>query len=196
MIGKIFITSSGYDPERGKYVKDPFLKGEPSLGACRPDIRRVVKPGDFIFTISGKVPDARQYVMCGFEVAEKIHAIQAYYRFPNQHLCKMVDGQLYGNIILNSAGKKHVLDQHTDNEAAFQRRAQNFIVGKNLIMPQTPSEIARARKETMDTLCRVIGKLGSRPFDLIGRSGKTLDEKQVIMLIEWLLSLKEIEAVA
>jgi hypothetical protein len=25
MIGKIFITSSGYDPQLGKHVKDPYL---------------------------------------------------------------------------------------------------------------------------------------------------------------------------
>ena len=31
MIGKIFVTSSGYDPEKGKDVKDPDLGPNPSL---------------------------------------------------------------------------------------------------------------------------------------------------------------------
>ena len=47
MIGKIFITSSGYDPDSGKLVKDPFLDGTPSLGACRPNMRRSLKLGDY-----------------------------------------------------------------------------------------------------------------------------------------------------
>ena len=46
MIGKIFITSSGYDPELGRQVHDPYLGPRPTLGACRPDIRRQLKEGD------------------------------------------------------------------------------------------------------------------------------------------------------
>jgi hypothetical protein len=33
MIGKIFITRSGYDPQLGKHVKDPYLGPCPTL-AC------------------------------------------------------------------------------------------------------------------------------------------------------------------
>jgi hypothetical protein len=36
MVGKIFITRSGYDPQLGKHVKDPYLGPCPTLGACRP----------------------------------------------------------------------------------------------------------------------------------------------------------------
>ena len=74
MIGKIFITSSGYDPQLGKHVKDPYLGPKASLGACRPDIRRQVKEGDHLFVISGKLPNVRQFVMGGFEVVQKIDA--------------------------------------------------------------------------------------------------------------------------
>jgi hypothetical protein len=54
MIGKIFITRSGYDPQLGKHVKDPYLGANPTLGACRPDVRRQLNEGDHIFVISGK----------------------------------------------------------------------------------------------------------------------------------------------
>jgi hypothetical protein len=77
MVGKIFITRSGYDPELGKHVKDPYLGDSPTLGACRPDIREKLKLGDHIFVISGKVPNANQFVMGGFEIESKIPAIQA-----------------------------------------------------------------------------------------------------------------------
>jgi hypothetical protein len=36
MIGKIFITRSGYDPQLGKHVKDPYLGANPTLGAYDP----------------------------------------------------------------------------------------------------------------------------------------------------------------
>lgn len=48
MIGKIFVTSSGYDPEKGKDVTDPYLGPNSSLGACRPDIREKLQKGKAI----------------------------------------------------------------------------------------------------------------------------------------------------
>src|SRR5438552_12799562 len=101
MVGKIFITSSGYDPEKGKQVKDPYLGPCPTLGACRPDIRKQLQKGDHIFVVSGKVPDADQFVIGGFEIAEKISASEAYLRFPHLRLSKRADGQVTGNVIVN-----------------------------------------------------------------------------------------------
>ena len=69
MVGKIFITRSGYDPQLGKHVKDPYLGPNPTLGACRPDVRKQLQQGDHIFVVSGKIPVAPQYVMGGFEIA-------------------------------------------------------------------------------------------------------------------------------
>jgi len=79
MVGKIFITRSGYDPQLGRHVKDPSLDGPcPTLGACRPDIRKQLDRGDHIFVISGKLPDVSQFIMGGFEIDSKIPAIEAY----------------------------------------------------------------------------------------------------------------------
>jgi hypothetical protein len=107
MIGKIFITRTGYDPERGKHVKDPYLGPTPTLGACRPDIRKQLRIGDHIFTISGKVLGVKQFVMGGFEIDSKIPAAEAYKLFPDQRLRQLEDGQLTGNIIVNSRGEQH-----------------------------------------------------------------------------------------
>lgn len=89
MVGKIFITRSGYDPQLGKHVNDPYLGPNPTLGACRPDVRKQLTQGDHIFdifVISGRVPEAPQYVMAGFEIAEKIDALAAYREFPEHRL--------------------------------------------------------------------------------------------------------------
>ncbi len=185
MIGKIFITRSGYDPERGKHVKDPYLGPTPTLGACRPDIRRQLQTGDHIFAISGKIDGFDQFVMGGFEIATKITAAEAYRRFPDQRLRKLEDGQLTGNIIVNARGQRHKLDTHE----SFERRIQNYVVGKNLIALRTGSEILLGRKETLEALQDLLEKNGTTPIDVVGRWGTRLTERQVLQLREWLSSI-------
>lgn len=183
--GYIYITRSGYDPQKGKHVKDPYLGDVPTLGACRPDLRKNVNPGDVLFIVSGKVKNQPQYLMGAFEVAEKIPATDAYRRFPDLRLHKNGDGQMDGNIIVNSRGDQHTLDDHN----SFERRKENYIVGRNPVVLTTPEEIARGREKTMDILRFLFGKDGEKPRDVIGRMSK-LDNEQVTMLFAWLRSLK------
>lgn len=185
MIGKIFITRSGYDPERGKHVKDPYLGPTPTLGACRPDIRRQLQSGDHIFAISGKIQGFDQFVMGGFEVASKIRAADAYRLFPDQRLRRREDGQLTGNIIVNAKGKQHKLDDHN----SFELRIENYVVGRNLIALRTPNEILLGRKETLEALREILKKKGAAPIDVIGRWGTPLTDKQVVQLRDWLSSI-------
>jgi hypothetical protein len=146
MIGKIFITSSGYDPELGRQVHDPYLGPRPTLGACRPDIRRQLKEGDHIFVISGRLAHANQYVMAGFEIDAKVDAIEAYRMFPELRLRRRAGGQLTGNIIVDANGRHHKLDDHD----AFERRIKNYVIGKNPLTLSTLEEIAEGRRQTME----------------------------------------------
>lgn len=186
MIGKIFITRTGYDPQLGKHVKDPYLGPTPTLGACRPDVRRVLQVGDHIFVVSGKIRDVNQFIMGGFEVADKIPAADAYKQFPQLRLRRTKDGQLTGNIIVNARGEQHDLDDHR----GFERRTENYIVGRNLLSLTTPEEIQEGRVQTVDILRDILRKTGKTPFELIGRWGTTLSEEQVIQLREWMNALK------
>jgi hypothetical protein len=188
MVGKIFITRSGYDPQLGKHVKDPYLGPTPTLGACRPDIRKKLKIGDHIFVISGKVPDVNQFVMAGFEIESKIPALEAYRDFPELRLRELKDGQLTGNIIVSPDGRQHELDQH--NSGTFQRRITNYVVGTNLIALTADEEIAAGRQQTLDALREILQKRGKSPIEIVGRWGAALTEDQIIELRKWLLSLK------
>jgi hypothetical protein len=194
MIGKIFITSSGYDPQLGKHVKDPYLGENPSLGACRPDFRRQVNEGDHLFVISGKLPNVRQLVMGGFEVLQKIAAQEAYQRFPDQRLRLREDGQLTGNIIVDENGAQHELDNHKSE--TFVRRVPNYIVGTNPIALIEPEEIALGREQTLDALREIFKKNGESPYDIVGHYGSQLTDEQVKQLREWLLSLKMVTKAA
>lgn len=186
MIGKIFITSSGYDPEFGRHVHDPYLGPCPTLGACRPDIRRQLREGDHIFVISGKVPRVNQYVMAGFEVDTKVDANEAYRMFPELRLRKREDGQLTGNIIVDAGGHQHKLDDHD----SFEKRIKNYVIGKNPLILSNLAEIAEGRRQTMDALCDILQTRGDTPFDVIGRGGRKLTERQIIQLRDWMASLK------
>jgi hypothetical protein len=186
MIGKIFITRSGYDPQAGKHIKDPYLGPCPTLGACRPDIRKLLQVGDHIFVISGRVRDVDQFVMGGFEIASKIPATEAYRVFPELRLRRRKDGQLTGNIIVDARGDQHALDDH----GRFDERIKNYVVGTNLISLTTPEEIAEGRKRTIEALSDILHKTGKTPVELVGRWGTKLTEEQVIQLREWMKALK------
>jgi hypothetical protein len=186
MIGQIFITRSGYDPERGRHVKDPYLGPTPTMGACRPDIRKRLTTGDHIFTISGKVSGVSQFVMGGFEIAEKISATQAYERFPEQRLSQRSDGQLAGNVIITASGEQHELDTHT----SFDTRINNYVVGREPLVLRTPREIALGRAETLEILREILKRKGNRPFDILGRSGARLTENQIVDLRDWMTSIR------
>jgi len=186
MVGKIFITRSGYDPELGKDVKDPYLGPYPTLGACRPDIREKLTEGDHVFVVSGKVSAAPQFVMGGFQVESKITAMAAYRLFPHLRLRQLAGGQVSGNIIVNSSGRQHRLDDHN----SFERRISNYLVGRKGIRISNAYEVAIGRLETLEALQEILKKKGKTPFELLGRSGATLNETQVIRMREWLEQIK------
>jgi hypothetical protein len=185
MIGKIVITRTGYDPEAGKHVKDPYLGPGPTLGACRPDIRKQLNIGDHIFVVSGKVQGVAQFVMGGFEIAEKIYASEAYERFPHLRLRKLEDGQLTGNIIVDAQGRQHELDDHKN----IERRVENYVVGKNLLALSTLAEIAEGRRHTLEILRTVFGNKATSLRAIMGRC-RNLTEEQVLKLRALLETLK------
>lgn len=192
--GYIYITSSGYDPEKGKHLNDPYLGRVPTLGACMPNIRRNVVPGDYIYVISGKLPprdnqvEIPQYIVAGFEVREKIHALQAYDRFPQHRLHRRGDGQLDGNVVVTGSGIQHPLDPHA--MATFGKRVDNYVVGGSPLILETSPEVEYGRADTMPVLRSLLGKQGPTPISVVGRWSK-LDSGQLEELNQWLRSIKE-----
>jgi len=187
MIGKIFVTTSGYDPEKGKDVKDPYLGPTPSLGACRPDIRRQLEIGDQIFVVSGKVRNVDQFVIGGFEIAEKISVLEAHERFPDQRLRMGDDGQVTGNVIVDASGKQHELDHHPKKR--FDKRIENYVVGCNPMVLATSEEVAEGRRRTLEILRDVFDLKGNSIRELLGRC-RSMTEEQVLKLRDHLEAVK------
>lgn len=167
-------------------MNDPIFGDVPTLGACVPNIRRVVEEGDYIFVISGRVMNEKQFVVGGFAVDEKISALIAHKRFPDNRLRVNDRGQVLGNIIVDAKGRHHPIDEH-DN---FQERIRNYIVGRDPVVLNTPVQQRAGRQETVDFLSHLFGKNGARVFDIIGRHRK-LSEDQVKATVEWLRNIAE-----
>lgn len=181
MKGYIYIMSSGYDPEAGRMVTDPIFSATPTLGACMPNIRRLVVPGDHIFVVSGSVATVQQYIVGGFEVAEKISAIEAFQRFPDYRMKRLPNGNVSGNIIVDEGGLQHALDNHRE----FARRIDNYIVGRNPVALSSPSAIERAREATAPFLQKLVGSEGGTPLAIMGRWHK-LSAKDIHEIRAWI----------
>ena len=188
MKGYIYISANETDPSQRGNLNDPIFARIPTLGACMPNIRRFVTQGDFLFVVSGKTAGVRQYVVGGFRVDEKIHALAAYERFPENRLRTLADGRVIGNIIVQADGTQHPLDRH--DPRTFENRLENYLVGSMPVALSTEPEVQLAREQTLSNLSTILRRApGNRVIDVMGRWSK-LDEGQVRQMVDWLLGIK------
>jgi hypothetical protein len=188
MKGYIYITGSGTDPAALNNLNDPIFGPTPTLGGCMPNIRRAVAKGDYIFVVSGKVPGIQQYVVGGFRVEDKLKALRAYARFPENRLKLDQQGILQGNVLVDSKGKKHPLDRH--NPYRFKERIENYIVGADALILSTPQEVALGRERSLEALSTILERPRSnRVIDVMARWGK-LENGQVTSMLDWLQGIK------
>jgi hypothetical protein len=186
--GYIYITATGTDPALRGNLNDPIFTRVPTLGACMPNVRRVVTKGDWIFVVSGKVPGAEQYVVGGLQVQEKIDALAAYRRFPQNRLTMTEGGLVWGNVIVQADGTQHPLDHHSAD--TFEQRVKHFVVGSRSVSLTTPREVELGRQQSLGTLAEVLGRRGAnRVIDAMGRWSK-LDKEQVAKMLDWLTGIK------
>ena len=185
--GYVYTMFKGADPGEGWEMTDPIFGNgkKPTMGACRPDIRRQVKPGDQIFVVSGRVAGAQQYVVGGFAVELKITQLAAYAQFPENRQSPGPDGKPLGNVIVLEDGTQNPIDYH----ANFQNRVDNYIIGQDPVVLETPEEIRRGRAETLSVLKEIFHHEGNTVFKIIGR-GRRLNEDQVNQMRQWLSGIK------
>ena len=186
MKGYIYTMYAGADPGHDWTLNDPIFGKSPTLGACVPHIRRAVEVGDHVFVVSGNIPGVKQFIVGGFEVAEKISALAAFKRFPEHRLKRGENGQVLGNIIVDGRGEHNSLDGHKN----FERRIENYLVGRNPLVLTTPQQISAGRDETMDILSEIFNKKGRKPFEILGRYRK-MDEHQIELMRTRLKDLSE-----
>jgi hypothetical protein len=183
--GYIFV-SPGSDPGAGKILTDPILGPRPTMGACRPDLRKHVQSGDRIFVVSGSTRGFSQYIIAGFEIDQKLDALTAYAQFPEHRLRLGETGQKEGNIIVTPDGQHNPLDEHDQ----FDKRIQNYLVGRNPVALEKSKEIELGRERSLELLREIFNRPGARTVQgVIGRARK-LDERQIEKLLDGLNAIK------
>lgn len=188
MKGYIYITGTGVDPVMRAPLADPTFETPPTLGPCMPNVRRWAAIGDWIFIVSGRIPEAAQYLIGGLQVAEKIHALEAYARLPQNRLRRDREGRVVGNIIVRPDGTQDPLDWHP--RSRFPERAENFIIGGDALALTTAAEVAIGRRETLPLLASIKRRSDARRvIDTIGRMSR-LDTPEAQAVIEWLRDVK------
>lgn len=185
MKGYIYKLYKGADPHRGWTFNDPIFGKTSSLGACMPNIRQFADVGDWVFCISGKIPEKAPYIVGGFQIDEKLDALAARMRFPEYTLSRNEKGQIIGNIIVDEEGLHDPLDDHNN----FEKRRKNYLIGKNKIYFGEALSIEASRAKTLDILQKTFGKSANRLDDLVPRWRK-LDEQQLTRLIPELRKLE------
>lgn len=187
MKGYIYTMFKGADPSVGWNMTDPIYGKVPTMGACMPNIRRFVEKGDFIFSISGRVATVKPHIVGGFQVDDKINALTAYERFPGNRMTQNEEGALAGNIIIDGEGNHLPYDYHDK----FEKRLENYVVGKNALSFETIEQMNLAKKETIDILNEIFHKKEESVNKIIGRCRK-LDESQIKDLLAWMNKIKAI----
>lgn len=181
MKGYIYTMYAGADPAEGWKMTDPIYGKVPTLGACMPNIRKAVEKNDYIFSISGKSKNVEQYIVGGFSVDEKINALAAYNRFPENRMKVDEDGKIEGNIIIDQNGNHLDCDYHANHE----KRIENYIIGKDPIIIEGEKQVDKAREETIHILQSLFGKNEDTVFKIMGR-WRRLDEMQIKDLLSWI----------
>lgn len=188
MASYMYISATDTDPGAGDVLTDPLFGPVPTLGACVPNLRRLVEPGDWIFVISGMKRNLQQYMIGGLRVSERIDAIAAYQRLPNNRMHRDGNGNILGNIPVDSSGLQHNLDGHKSD--GFETRIQNYIIGDRSLHIKSSAEVELARKQTLAVISRIKEKQGNRIIDVMGRHAK-LNSQDVENIIDWLTEIKQ-----
>ena len=189
MSSYIFVSPRS-DPGMGRPLDDPILKSgvRPTMGTCRPDLRRLVHLGDQIFVISGSMgPAVKQYVIGGLEIGQKLDdQLAAYEAYPEHRLHFDAAGQRSGNIIVTADGEHDPRDHHDK----FDKRIQNYLVGKNPVVLESPREVTLGRERSVDILADIFDKPGARTMrEAVGRM-RRLSVAQAARLRQALIDLK------
>lgn len=187
----IFV-SPGSDPGAGRSLVDPILSSsKPSMGTCRPDLRRMVKPGDHIFVISGSrgrtIP---QYVIGGMEIDKRLEDQLEALRHRPENALRFDGKERAGNIIALPDGTQDPRDDHDKRDREkFASRIKNYILGKNPVILETPKEVEIGRDRSVGILSNIFDVPGHRMQQVVGR-GRKLSHAQVDQLLRALGDIK------
>ena len=197
MKGRIYISGAFRNVSRtrcgggvGWIDNDPhFWTTPPTWGICRSDLRKLVRPGDYVFFVLPKNADAPQMIYAYLKVKRKVDHLAAYHRpeLRRKRMRPSAPGRPNGNIIVDARGRYNPLDGNPDHRKRFRRIREHYVVGD----ARESEFLSRKRIERLaprfaDELRRVFRTNKRRVIDVISRWGRVMNEEQVDDLSSWL----------
>lgn len=202
MQGRLYIAGVFHNPaglgcsEGEDWIdNDPHIWTTPfTWGICRPDIRRLVCSGDYVFFVlpkhpsykrNGKVHQLPQMVFAYLKVGEVITHLEAYHR-PELRSKRMREKIPNGNIMVNKNGKYNELDggYHRDK---FEEIKTRYVVAAQDKSEKLPiGRIRRLAPTFVSTLNTIFGTDRNTPHGIITRQGRKMSQDQVLELLSWL----------
>jgi len=191
MQGRIYISSAFTN---FKYVKcktnkdwldnDPhFWNSPPTWGICRTDFRKMLDKDDYVFFVLPKKAELPQMIYGYIKIVESIPHIEAYKSFPQK---RMENKNPNGNIIVDEFGNYNRFDNNV-HQVRFEEIKKYYIIGdKNISKFLKPNDIIKLSKYFFPTLQTVFDSKAKNIFNIIGRKGRVLSEKQINYLLKWL----------
>jgi len=191
MEGRIYISSAFTNlkyakckPNKDWLDNDPhFWNSPPTWGICRTDFRKMLNKNDYIFFVLPKRTELPQMIYGYIKILKSISHLEAYQIFPQKRL---KNGKPNGNIIVDEFGNYNRYDNNAHKER-FEQIKNYYIVGdRNNSKFLQENEINKLSKSFLQKLQKVFVSKASDIFDIIGRKGRILDEKQIDTLLKWL----------
>jgi hypothetical protein len=162
-----------------------FWSEPPTWGICRPDFRKSLSVGDYVFFVLPANVRLPQMIYGYMRILEKIDHLAAYHR-PELFDKRMGNKNPNGNIIVDSAGNYNKFDMgfHLGN---FSKIKQHYVIGD----PEnseflTEAKLLQKQPAFQATLNAIFNKQGKTPIDVITRKGRRMDQQQVASLLHWL----------
>lgn len=194
MKGYIYISGAFTTVSRSKcggagwLDNDPhFWTQPPTWGICRTDLRRCVRPDDYVFFVLPKAAELPQMVYGYLRVRERITHVEAYHR-PGLASKRMGSGRNpNGNIIVTADGQYNPWDGSASHKRRFDAIKAHYVIGdpgeSDFL---TEAKIKRLAPHFLGFLTKLFSASGSSVFEVISRGGRRLDERQVDRLLLWI----------
>ena len=172
----------------GELDNDPHIWKKPyTWGICRPDMRKVVQKGDYVFFVLGKESNLHQMIFAYILVDEIITHEEAFHRRSLRRKRMTGKKNTEGNIIVNADGSYNKNDKGRHFSKFEKIKNEYVIANMKCSRVLNPAYIKSKSPDFMNILRTIFGKNGVIPNDIISTKGKwRMSEGQVNQLLKWL----------
>lgn len=161
----------------------------PTWGICRPDLTRLVCPGDYAFFVLPARSKLPQMIYGYMRVSGVINHMEAFHTAALGAKRMRKGKNPNGNILVRADGSYHREADGGLHQDRFARIKESYVVGdlqKSEFLLDNEAKLHRLALSFVPALRKILGRSGSTPIEIISRKGRRLTESQIHQLLIWL----------